>query len=166
MISIETKKFILFFFILTGVSPNLCCDRNQLTELRQRTEILDNVIGRCPSCYYNFLRVLCEMACSPEQDQFIWPLELINITRSNVIQTSENKEEGQVHSDWALQDYVDPEEENQEEEEEEEEKSAEESKPVKTTQPPPPPVDTVEVVQKVRYYMSEKAAQTFFDSCW
>lgn len=147
-----------------GVSPNLCCDRNQLTELRQRTEILDNVIGRCPSCYYNFLRVLCEMACSPEQDQFIWPLELINITRSNVIQTSENKEEGQVHSDWALQDYVDPEEENQEEEEEE--KSAEESKPVKTTQPPPPPVDTVEVVQKVRYYMSEKAAQTFFDSCW
>ena len=45
--------------------------------------ILDNLIGRCPSCYFNFLRIFCEMACNPDQDQFIWPLEILNITRPN-----------------------------------------------------------------------------------
>jgi hypothetical protein len=108
--------------------------------------ILDNIIGRCPSCYYNFLRILCEMACSPDQDQFIWPLETINITRSTENNQLTSDESGR--SEWALADYVDPEED--------------EVKEKVTTNP----IETVHVVRKIRYFLSEKQAQDFIDSCW
>jgi hypothetical protein len=111
--------------------------------------ILDNIIGRCPSCYYNFLRILCEMACSPNQDQFIWPLETINITRS--IENNQSISDESGRSDWALPDYVDPEEEEQDEVKE------------KVTAKP---VETVHVIRKIRYFLSEKQAQDFIDSCW
>ncbi len=108
--------------------------------------ILDNIIGRCPSCYYNFLRILCEMACSPDQDQFLWPLETINITRLNDNNQMISGESG--HNDWALDDYVDPDEEQTEEK--------------VTTKP----LETVHVIRKLRYFLSEKQAQDFIDSCW
>ncbi|CAF1589955.1 unnamed protein product [Adineta ricciae] len=134
-----------------GAAPNLCCDGKQLTEMRKFKYMLDNLIGRCPSCYYNFLRILCEMACSPDQDQFLWPLETINITRPshNEQQVSE---EHASRSDWALPDYEDPEEDE------------EETKAV--TKVPPKPIETVNVVSKLRYFLSEKQAQEFIDSCW
>jgi len=110
--------------------------------------ILDNIIGRCPSCYYNFLRILCELACSPDQDQFLWPLETINITRFNG--NNQIISDGSVRNDWALEDYVDPDDEKEEEEE-------------KVTSKP---IETVHVVRKLRYFLSEKQAQDFIDSCW
>ena len=131
---------------IAGVSPNLCCDRKQLIEMEKFKYILDNIIGRCPSCYYNFLRMLCEMACSPDQDQFIWPLETINITRST--ENNQMTSDESIRTDWALADYVDP------EEDEENEKV------------PSQPAETVHVVSKIRYFLSEKQAQDFIDSCW
>ena len=73
--------------------------------------ILDNLIGRCPSCYYNFLRILCEMACSADQDKFLWPLETTHIARpSNKL--SGDPEES-IRKDWALDDYSEPEEDGE-----------------------------------------------------
>ena len=121
--------------------------------------ILDNVIGRCPSCYYNLLRIFCEMACSPDQDQFIWPLNYLNITRVNdeqqqqqqgvIKQNGEEEEEDRpVQSGWADADYVDPEEEQTGE---------------KISRPP---AETVQVISKIRYFLSEKQATDFINSCW
>ncbi|CAF4740704.1 unnamed protein product, partial [Rotaria sp. Silwood2] len=49
------------------------------------------------------------MACSPNQDQFAWPLEIINITRPNENNTLQSNEKRS--DEWALEDYVDPDEE-------------------------------------------------------
>jgi Niemann-Pick C1 protein len=111
--------------------------------------ILDNLIGRCPSCYYNLLRILCEMACSPDQDEFLWPLETINITRPNEVEQIISDDNGGALFE-ADADYVDPDEVKEE---------AIEKLPSK-------PIETVNVINKIRYFVSEKQAQDFIDSCW
>ncbi|CAF3027737.1 unnamed protein product [Rotaria socialis] len=138
-----------------GVSPKLCCDRKQLAEIRKFKYIVDNLIGRCPSCYFNFLRIFCEMSCNPEHDKFIWPLEYANVTRPDDESTSmkENKDDG-IRSEWALTDYVDP--------EEEEEEGKENGTPKVTKKP----VAQVEVITKIRYYISDQQANDFISSCW
>jgi hypothetical protein len=142
------RDFFQSLFYL-DVSPILCCDRKQLAEMQKFKYMVDNLIGRCPSCYYNFLRIFCEMACSPDQDQFLWPLETLNITRPNEDEkliTDENNEN--IRKEWAMQDYVDPDEEVTEE---------------KVTSKP---METVGVISKLRYFMSEKQANDFINSCW
>jgi len=143
-------------FIFTGVSPNLCCDRKQIAEIQKFKYILDNLIGRCPSCYFNFIRIFCEMSCNPDQDQFIWPLENSIIVRPNEqeISIKDDNEEG-VRNEWALVDYVEPDED---EENEHQEKVT--SKNVLK------PVETVNVITKIRYFISEQQANDFIDSCW
>ena len=139
----------------SGTPTNLCCDRRQLLEMQRFKYLLDNLIGRCPSCYYNLLRIFCEMACSPEQDQFLWPLEYINITRpseQSAVATDQN--DPNVRQEWALDDYVDPDEEG------------EETGGVARAPVTPKPVDMVTVVRKIRYFLSEKQANDFIDSCW
>jgi hypothetical protein len=105
------------FSLSSGTPTNLCCDRKQLLELQRFKYLLDNLIGRCPSCYYNLLRIFCEMACSPRQDQFLWPLEYINITRpSEPSAISVDQNDQSIRHEWALEDYVDPEKEGDENE--------------------------------------------------
>lgn len=92
------------------------------------------------------------MACSPNQDQFVWPLEIKNISRfepKNEIESSAPIKDG-----WVDEDYVEPIDEEQDEEEKEE----------KTTTPIP--IEKVQVVTKIRYFLSERQAQDFLDSCW
>ena len=137
---------------IVGESPRLCCDRKQLAEMQKFKYIVDNLIGRCPSCYYNFLRIFCEMTCSPDQDQFLWPLSLTHIVPpSSDVQTTDEDQEDGVREDWALPDYVDPEDE------------ADETVKSRITLKP---VATVEVVTKVRYFVSEAQANDFMASCW
>ncbi|CAF4529146.1 unnamed protein product, partial [Rotaria sp. Silwood2] len=131
-----------------GISPNLCCDGKQLAEMQKFRYMLDNLIGRCPSCYFNLLHIFCEMACSPNQDQFAYPLEIINITRPN--ENEETKSDDSLREDWALPDYVDPDEEG------------EEGKTKVTSKP----IETVSVIKKLRYYVLEKQANDFIESCW
>ncbi|CAF3716387.1 unnamed protein product [Rotaria sp. Silwood1] len=131
-----------------GISPNLCCDSKQLAEMQKFKYMLDNLIGRCPSCYFNLLHIFCEMACSPNQDQFAWPLEIINITRPNE-NDQKIQSEDSPRADWALDDYVDPEEE-------------EENKVKEITKS----IETVSVIKKIRYYVLEKQAKDFIESCW
>ncbi|CAF3023204.1 unnamed protein product [Rotaria sp. Silwood2] len=141
---------------IEGVAPLLCCDRKQIAEIQKFKYIVDNLIGRCPSCYYNFLRIFCEMSCNPDHDQFIWPLEFSNITRpSNESSIKDNNDEG-IRKDWALPDYVDPDEEQQEEEGEKKVTSKAVTKPV----------EKVEVITKIRYFISEEQANNFINSCW
>jgi hypothetical protein len=116
--------------------------------------ILDNLIGRCPSCYFNFLRIFCEMSCNPNQDQFIWPLEYADIVKPSEQETSvkDDDEEG-IRKDWALADYVDPDDE-------------EGSQEKVTSKTIVKPRDTVQVITKIRYFISEQQANDFIASCW
>ena len=142
-----------------GLSPNLCCDQKQLLEMQKFKYILDNVIGRCPSCYFNLLRIFCEMACSPDQHQFIWPLEMKNVTRPNDEDARLPDADGaQARKEWALADYVDP---DDEEAQAQKGQSEEENELV-----PRKPLETVQVISKIRYFISEKQANAFIDSCW
>ncbi len=95
------------------------------------------------------------MACNPEHDQFIWPLEVNDIIRPNEQQISigGDNEEG-IRKEWALTDYVDP---------EEEEEGSEEKAPSKATAKP---VEKVKVITKIRYFISEQQANDFIGSCW
>jgi len=137
-----------------GQSPLLCCDRKQLAEMQKFKYILDNLIGRCPSCYFNFLRIFCEMACDPSQDEFIWPLEYAKIRRPSEDLTKQIAEdETIVRNDWALADYVDPDDENAPED-----KSTE----IDASSTP----ETVEVITKIRYFISDEQANDFINSCW
>ncbi|CAF1037718.1 unnamed protein product [Rotaria sordida] len=139
----------------SGVSPNLCCDSKQLAEMQKSKYMLDNVIGRCPSCYFNLLHIFCEMACSPHQDQFLWPIDLINMTRPDENENENIQSDDRTREDWALPDYVDPEEEKEDDDEE--------KNNVKVTQKP---IELVNVVRKLRYYILEKQAKDFIESCW
>lgn len=123
--------------------------------------ILDNLIGRCPSCYLNFLRFFCELACNPDHDKFVHPLEY-----NNILPPSEEKKEtndgesGVIRQDWALQDYRDPESEDEQNEDEEEEIEEKEKSANKVAS------KTVEVITKVRYFLAESDAIGFMKSCW
>ena len=141
-----------------GVSPLLCCDRRQLTEMQKFKYIVDNLIGRCPSCYFNFMRLFCEMACNPNHDRFIWPLELINITRpdENEAQIDQTNQSGGIRSEWALEDYVDPDEEKNDGNGFSEAAFKSHEKPK----------EVVEVITKIRYFISDEQANAFIASCW
>ncbi|CAF4548483.1 unnamed protein product [Rotaria sp. Silwood2] len=84
------------------------------------------------------------MACSPNQDQIAWPLEIINITRPNENNTLQSNDK--MSDEWTLEDYVDPDEE------------------ITTTTVKP--TEIVSVIGKLRYVLLEKHAQDFIDSCW
>ena len=96
------------------------------------------------------------MSCNPNQDQFIWPLEYADIIKPSEQETSvkDDEEEG-IRKDWALADYVDP--------EDEEEAESQEKVTSKSVVKPP---DTVRVITKIRYFISEEQANQFIASCW
>ena len=93
------------------------------------------------------------MACSPEQDQFIWPLERTRIVRPSLTQVvKEDDEDPGMRKEWALEDYVDPDDEN--------------SETVDAPKEVSKPLEMVEVVTKIRYFISEEQANDFITSCW
>jgi hypothetical protein len=94
------------------------------------------------------------MSCNPNQDQFIWPLEYANIVKptDEELSIKDDQEDG-VRKEWALIDYVDP---------EDEEESAEKV----TSKSVVKPVETVTAITKIRYFISEQQANEFIASCW
>lgn len=136
-----------------GIAPKLCCDRKQLIEMQKFKYILDNVIGRCPSCYYNLLGIFCEMACSPDQDRFLWPLETMNITVGSEYKDDQLDGDVPIRKDWGIPDYVDPDEETENSNE-----NAQNSTAVVQ--------ESFEVIKKLRYFISDKQANDFIESCW
>jgi len=53
-------------------TPSLCCDLRGLRELKKNYEMPKQLgLNRCPSCFYNFRRIFCNSACSPQQSKFL-----------------------------------------------------------------------------------------------
>lgn len=59
---------------ISGISESnlLCCDAEQVEQLRDNLEIAATLgLARCPSCLSNFRKQFCEFACSPRQSDFM-----------------------------------------------------------------------------------------------
>ncbi|KAH7961220.1 hypothetical protein HPB52_005849 [Rhipicephalus sanguineus] len=58
------------YFQIHGDS--LCCDAAQIKELAKQVKALEGLgLRRCEACYVNFQKLLCNMACSPHQGDFL-----------------------------------------------------------------------------------------------
>lgn len=43
----------------------LCCAKGQVRNFIEQNELPSAVLGRCPTCLYNFKRIFCDMMCHP-----------------------------------------------------------------------------------------------------
>ncbi|XP_060099886.1 NPC intracellular cholesterol transporter 1 [Heteronotia binoei] len=50
---------------------SLCCDVQQLQSLKANLDLPLQFLSRCPSCFYNFVNLFCELTCSPHQSEFL-----------------------------------------------------------------------------------------------
>ncbi|KAH8009094.1 hypothetical protein HPB51_010284 [Rhipicephalus microplus] len=58
------------YFQIHGDS--LCCDAAQIKQLANQVKALEGLgLRRCEACYANFQKLLCNMACSPHQGDFL-----------------------------------------------------------------------------------------------
>lgn len=53
-----------------GQGVKTCCSSSQLENMKANMGVPYTLLGRCPSCYRNFLNFWCEMTCSPDQSTF------------------------------------------------------------------------------------------------
>ena len=45
----------------------LCCEIKQLSEAKAQFSTLSGIVGRCPTCFGNFKRLFCDLACHPSE---------------------------------------------------------------------------------------------------
>lgn len=48
-----------------------CCTLPQLIGMTESLQLAEGILGRCPACFRNFARQICEMNCSPDQSRFL-----------------------------------------------------------------------------------------------
>ena len=46
-------------------------------------ELPTKILGRCPTCLYNFKRIFCDMMCSPNQSEFLNASQTVLAPNSN-----------------------------------------------------------------------------------
>ena len=51
--------------------PALCCNEQQVDDIISNFEMAKPILGRCPTCFYNFRMNFCEMTCRPTQSEFL-----------------------------------------------------------------------------------------------
>lgn len=57
--------------LVNGDQTLTCCDNEQINDLAKKVQMAANLLQRCPSCYTNFLQIICEFTCSPKQSTFL-----------------------------------------------------------------------------------------------
>lgn len=72
--------------LYTDDSQPLCCNSEQLTILKKDLLTAQALIGSCSSCYFNFRMLWCQFACSPNQDDFLIPVNITERKHSNFTQ--------------------------------------------------------------------------------
>ena len=69
------------FFLLTEIS--VCCSKIQVEAFIRDNELPTKILGRCPTCLYNFKRIFCDMMCSPNQSEFLNASQTVLAPNSN-----------------------------------------------------------------------------------
>ncbi|XP_054723520.1 NPC intracellular cholesterol transporter 1-like [Uloborus diversus] len=60
--------------------PHVCCSISQLVAFQQQMDLVEGLgFSRCPSCLYNFRRIICYLSCTPWQSRFL------NVTKSSKV---------------------------------------------------------------------------------
>lgn len=52
-----------------------CCNYEQLNQLKVNIALAENLLGRCPTCFQNFLKPICGMACAVDQSKYLKPVK-------------------------------------------------------------------------------------------
>lgn len=60
---------------LAGSVFRTCCNDAQATAMSNSLRLLEDMLGRCPSCMSNIRIPFCYMTCAPYQKDFLEPLE-------------------------------------------------------------------------------------------
>ena len=67
-------------------STYVCCDMDQINTLRTNSlKLAEQQLGRCPSCYRNFMNIFCATTCDPSNSLFMKVSKsgIINVTNSS-----------------------------------------------------------------------------------
>lgn len=70
------SKYCSYMLVDRGNGINTCCNTANLRSLNDGLQLAANFLSRCPSCMDNFARQICEMTCSPNQSQFLEPVQI------------------------------------------------------------------------------------------
>ncbi|VDD90496.1 unnamed protein product [Enterobius vermicularis] len=59
-------------------NKDFCCDEEQVLLLSKQLTLPNQLLGRCPSCKFNFFQIWCDFTCSPRQSDFVQIIETRN----------------------------------------------------------------------------------------
>lgn len=76
--------------MILGPDTYTCCAPDQIRTLSSQLDIAKMMLGRCPSCYYNFRSLFCATTCHPQQSRFMTVKDFGNSTRYPGKQTVES----------------------------------------------------------------------------
>jgi len=62
------------------VPSSVCCTKDQLETLRDKTQQAAPLIASCPACHNNFRTFYCDFTCSPDQSTFLDIVTIQNTT--------------------------------------------------------------------------------------
>lgn len=65
----------------------LCCNFDQIQDLRTNLKKAENLIASCPACKENFFRFFCAFTCSPDQSLFVNVTEVGKSTSGQSVAT-------------------------------------------------------------------------------
>jgi hypothetical protein len=65
----------------------LCCSINQLLIIEFDIVAAQAIMGPCPACYLNFRTIWCNLACNPDQAEFVYPEIVQSIKYHNFSQS-------------------------------------------------------------------------------
>lgn len=71
-----------------GDQPLTCCDLAQLRSFKKNMGVPQQLLLRCPSCYYNFLYLFCYFTCDPMQADFL----KVSMKLPNIANPSDSRE--------------------------------------------------------------------------
>ena len=149
-------------------NDKVCCSSNQLRILENNLGLAEAVIGSCSSCFLNFRTLWCQMACAPNQDEFMRPntIEIKDYTNFTDYVHKYNQKvlelslEDEDQAD-EVEDAEDKEEENMDETEYSDEKEA-----GTKTKRDLVNNNQVSVVTNIDYYINEEFLTTLIKSCY
>lgn len=69
-----------------GTKPNstfVCCDLDQINTLRTNSlKLAEQQLGRCPSCYQNFMNIFCATTCDPSNSLFMNASDVLKLNET------------------------------------------------------------------------------------
>ncbi|XP_076281170.1 NPC intracellular cholesterol transporter 1 homolog 1b [Lasioglossum baleicum] len=98
----ETKETVKQFrqrcpqYFTNTDTPELCCNTANMKTLVAQLKMAEGIFGRCPTCTKNTFKLLCDLACSPEQSRFLRVLE----TTTNTVGTYVSEIEAYVAEEY------------------------------------------------------------------